>query len=55
MTKTLFQVLYVLTMIAVVVLVDVLFLRDKFGLRLWVNIGIVALFAIFYLLFLKNR
>ena len=47
-------VLYVLTMVAVVVGVDVLFFRHHFWLRLIVNVGIVLVFAAFYLRFLKH-
>jgi len=47
-------VLYVLAMVAVVVGVDVLFFRDRFWLRLMVNVGIVLVFAAFYLRFLKR-
>jgi hypothetical protein len=47
--------LYVLAMIGVVVGVDVLFLRHDFLIRLLANIGIVAVFAGFYLRFLKVR
>ena len=47
--------LYVLAMVAVVVGVDVLVLRHQFWLRLIVNVGIVAVFGAFYLLFLKRR
>jgi predicted cobalt transporter CbtA len=47
-------VLYVLAMIAVVVGVDVLFFRHQFWLRLIVNVGIVMVFAAFYLKFLKH-
>ena len=46
--------LYVLAMIAVVVGVDVVFLRHQFWPRLIVNIAIVAVFAAFYLRFLKR-
>jgi hypothetical protein len=48
-------VLYVLAMIAIVVGVDVLFLKHQFWPRLLVNIGIVAVFGAVYLLFLKRR
>jgi hypothetical protein len=48
-------VLYVVVMIAIVVGVDVLFLKDRFWPRLLTNIGIVAVFAAFYLGFLKNH
>jgi uncharacterized membrane protein YfcA len=47
-------VLYVLAMVAVVVGADVLFLRHHFRERLIVNIGVVLVFAAFYLSFLKR-
>ncbi|HSZ14581.1 MAG TPA: hypothetical protein VK790_11170 [Solirubrobacteraceae bacterium] len=47
-------VLYVLALIAVVVGVDVLFFRHRFWERLIANIGIVLVFAAFYLRFLKR-
>jgi hypothetical protein len=47
-------VLYVLALIVVVVGVDVLFLRDRFWVRLIVNVGIVLVFWAFYLWFLKQ-
>jgi hypothetical protein len=46
--------LYVVALIAVVVGVDVLFFKNRFWERLIVNIGIVLVFAAFYLRFLKN-
>lgn len=46
-------VLYVLALVAVVVGVDVLFLRDHFWWRLAVNVGIVAVFGAIYLRFLR--
>ena len=46
--------LYVLVLVAVVVGVDVLFLRDRFWVRLIVNVGIVLVFWAFYLWFLKQ-
>ena len=48
-------VLYVLAMVAIIVSLDVLFLRHQFGLRLITNIGIVLLFGVGYFLFLKQR
>jgi hypothetical protein len=48
-------VLYVLAMVAVVVGVDVLFLRHHLWLRLTVNIAIVLVFGAFYLWFIKRR
>ena len=43
--------LYVLTLVAVVVGVDVLFFRHHFWERLIANVGIVLVFAVFYLRF----
>jgi len=42
-------VLYVLALAAVVVGVDVLFFKHRFWERLMVNVGIVLVFAAFYL------
>jgi hypothetical protein len=47
-------VLYVALMVAIVVAVDFLFFRNRFWERLMVNIGIVLVFAAFYLSFLKR-
>jgi len=47
-------VLYVLALVAVVVGVDVLFFRHHLWERLIVNVGIVMVFAAFYLRFLKR-
>jgi hypothetical protein len=47
-------VLYVLALVGVVVGADVLFLRHHFWARLIVNIGIVLVFVVFYLRFLKR-
>ena len=54
MTKSMFVVFYIVMMIAVVVSVDFLFFKNRFWERLMVNIGIVLVFAGFYLRFLKN-
>jgi len=54
MTKSIFVGLYVGVLIAVVVKVDLLFFRNRFWERLMVNIGVVLVFAAFYLRFLKN-
>ena len=54
MTKNLSVVLYVAAMIVVVVCVDVLFIKSRFWEQLMVNVGIVLLFAAFYLRFMKN-
>jgi hypothetical protein len=47
-------VLYVLAMVAVVVGADILFFRNQFWPRLISNVGIVLVFAAFYLRFLKR-
>lgn len=54
MPRNILAVVYVLVLIAVVVSVDVLFFKNRFWERLMVNIGIVLVFAAFYLRFLKN-
>ena len=46
--------LYVLALVAVVVGVDFLFFRHHFWPRLIVNVGIVLVFSVFYLRFLKR-
>ncbi|HEV3188797.1 MAG TPA: hypothetical protein VGZ04_12235 [Acidimicrobiales bacterium] len=48
-------VLYVLALVVVVVGVDVLFFRHHAFERLIVNVGIVLVFAAFYLTFLKKH
>jgi hypothetical protein len=45
--------LYGLALIGIVVGVDVLVFRNQFWARLMVNVGIVLVFAAFYLRFLK--
>ena len=54
MTKSIFEVLYIVVMIGVIVSADLLFFKHRFWERLMVNIGIVLVFAAFYLRFLKN-
>ena len=51
MKKYVFVVLYIMIMITVVISVDFLFLKNSFWERLIVNIGIVLVFAAFYLRF----
>jgi hypothetical protein len=55
MGKNAVLALYLVAMAAIIVGVDFMFLRDRFGLRLAVNVGIVVLFAAFYLVFLRRR
>jgi hypothetical protein len=47
--------LYVLALVAVVVSLDLLFFKNRFWERLVVNVGIVLVFAAFYLRFLKRQ
>ena len=54
MPRNIYVVLFVLVLIAVIVSVDLLFFRKLFWERLMVSIGIVLVFAAFYLRFLKN-
>jgi hypothetical protein len=48
-------VVYVLAMVALIVGVDVLFLRHQFWPRLMVNVGIVLVFGVCYFIFLRRR
>jgi len=48
------NVLYVVAMAVVIVGADFAFFRDRFWERLIANIGIVLVFAAFYLRFLKR-
>lgn len=54
MARAIIAVPYVMVMIAVIVTVDVLIFQNHFWERLMVNIGIVLVFAAFYLRFLKQ-
>jgi MFS-type transporter involved in bile tolerance (Atg22 family) len=53
-SNRLLLVIYILVMAAIIIGVDVAFLRDRFWLRLIVNIGIVAAFGTVYLIFLRR-
>jgi uncharacterized membrane protein len=46
-------VCYVLALVAAVVCVDVVFFRHEFAERLIANVGIVLVFATFYLIFVR--
>jgi len=54
MARPMIAVPYLVAMIAVIVTVDALFFRNHFWERLMVNIGIVLVFAAFYLRLLKR-
>lgn len=53
MAKPIILTIYILVMIAIIVSIDLLFFRGRFWERFIVNIGIVLVFAAFYLRFLK--
>jgi hypothetical protein len=55
MIKNMPVMLYVVALIAVVVGVDLVFFRHRLLERLLANIGIVLVFAAFYLRFIKNQ
>ena len=54
MGKQMAVVIYVVAIVAVIVGVDFVFFRNQFWERLIANIGIVLVFAAFYLRFLKR-
>lgn len=54
MPRNMSVALYVVLLIAVVVSADLLFFKNRFWERLMANIGIVLVFAAFYLRFLKK-
>jgi hypothetical protein len=54
MSKQLALVFYVIAMVALIVGLDFAFFRNRFWARLTVNIGIVLVFAAFYLRFLRH-
>jgi hypothetical protein len=47
------SVLYVLTMVAIIVGLDIAFFRNRFWERLMLNVGVVLIFGAFYLRFLR--
>jgi hypothetical protein len=54
MDRQIAVVLYPVTMIVLIVGVDFAFFRNRFWERLAVNVGIVLVFAAFYLRFLRR-
>ena len=54
MVRQIAVVVYVAAMAAVIMGVDLVFLRHRFWERLIVNIGIVLVFATFYVIFLRR-
>ena len=53
MTRNMSVVLYIVVLIVVVISGNLLFFRNRFWERLMANIGIVVVFAAFYLRFIK--
>lgn len=53
MSRPITVVLYVAAMIAIIIGIDVAFFRSRIWERLMANIGVVLLFAAFYLRFLN--
>lgn len=54
MDKHVVSALWVAAMVVVIVGVDILFFRNRFWERLMVNVGIVLVFAAFYLVFFRR-
>ena len=54
MVRQVTDVLYAVAMAAVIVGLDLVFFRNRFWERLMVNIGIVLVFAAFYLRFFRR-
>jgi len=54
MARPLYLTVGILALVIVVVAVDVVFFRTQFWPRLIANIGIVLIFAAFYLRFVKS-
>lgn len=54
MDRRIVVALYVVAMAAVIVAIDLAFFRNRFWERLIANIGIVLVFAAFYLGFLRH-
>jgi len=54
MVRQVADVLYAVAMAVVIVGVDLVFFRNRFWERLMVNIGIVLVFAAFYLRFFRR-
>ncbi len=54
MSRNVIVALYVVLMAALIVGVDFLLFKDRFWQRLMANVGIVLVFAAFYLRFLRG-
>ena len=49
------RVLFIASLVVVIVVVDILFFRNRFRERLVANVGIVLVFGAFYFSVLKRR
>lgn len=54
MGRQVFIALYLIVMVALIVGLDVMFLRNHFWARLATNVGIVAVFLVVYAVFLRR-
>ena len=54
MKHDVFIIVYLVVMVALIIGLDVALLRDHLWWRLMTNIGIVALFAVVYLVFFRT-
>ena len=52
--KNMTTVLYAVLMAAVIIAIDLMFFRNRFWERLIANVGIVLVFAVFYVRFLRR-
>ncbi|MGB3695840.1 MAG: hypothetical protein WBA05_00255 [Gordonia sp. (in: high G+C Gram-positive bacteria)] len=55
MGRNLIVIVYVLVMVALIIGLDVAFLRDHLWLRLAVNVGVVVIFAAGYYVLLRRQ
>jgi hypothetical protein len=54
MSKQVANAIYVVVMIVIIVGLDFAFFRNQFWARLMVNVGVVLVFAAFYMRFLRG-
>jgi len=55
MSRYVVSALWVAAMVAVIVGVDIMFLRNRFWERLMANVGIVLVFTALYLVFFRRQ
>jgi hypothetical protein len=54
MTRNIYVAIYIVAMVSAIVSVDLLFFKGHLRERLLANVGIVLVFAAFYLRFMKS-